>query len=211
MTKKSLSLFGFRLPAKYSAGGLLLVIIVAVLSGGKILPPRQNNTSVMPTPIQTEARIIVDKEASTSATAYVTKVVDGDTITVLIDGIKETVRFIGIDTPEVVDPRKLVQCFGREASEKTKALLTNQTVTLVVDPTQGNRDKYNRLLRYVFLGDVNINQQLLQEGYAHEYTYRLPYAYQTEFTQAERAAREGKKGLWADGVCPVATVTPSSL
>ena len=200
-----------RMPAKYSLTSIILVIVFLLLSYGKTPVVLQENLPVTPTPVVVDPQIIKTYEATSSASAQVVKVVDGDTITVLVDGKKETVRFIGIDTPEVVDPRRLVQCFGREASEKTKQILINKQVTLVDDQSQGNRDKYDRLLRYVFLGDVNINQQLLVEGYAHEYTYRLPYAYQAEFMQAERSARENKKGLWADGACPVVTATPSSL
>lgn len=132
----------------------------------------------------------------------VTSVIDGDTIKVNIGGKVETLRLIGIDTPETVDPRKLVQCFGKEASEKAKELLSGKRVKLEADPTQGEYDKYNRLLRYVFLEDeTNFNKMMILEGYAHEYTYVLPYKYQMEFKQAEKDAREAKRGLWADDTC----------
>ena len=133
----------------------------------------------------------------------VVKVIDGDTIEVQFNNQTETVRLIGIDTPETVDPRKPVQCFGKEASDKAKSLLNNQTVKLEPDIAQGERDKYGRLLRYVFLDGVNFNQLMISTGFAHEYTYRSnPYKYQIEFRQAEQDARNGKKGLWADNVCP---------
>ena len=132
----------------------------------------------------------------------VLKVIDGDTIDVLINEKKEIVRLIGIDTPEVVDPRKPVQCFGEEASQKAKQLLIGEQVRLESDPTQSDRDKYHRLLRYVFLPDGTfLNLLLIQEGFAHEYTYNSPYRYQKEFKGAQKKAQEGKKGLWADGVC----------
>ncbi|MBP9813651.1 thermonuclease family protein [Candidatus Woesebacteria bacterium] len=200
-----------RVANKFSLPTLIFVLVALILGGDKLRTFQSDTLPITPTPMDVSSRIVTSSEATNSATARVVKVVDGDTISVLLNGKKETVRLIGIDTPEVVDPRRLVQCFGKEASEKTKQLLTDKQVTLVDDQSQGNRDKYNRLLRYVFLDDVNINQQLLEEGYAHEYTYRLPYTYQPEFTDAERRARENKKGLWADGVCPVGTVTPSSL
>lgn len=129
-------------------------------------------------------------------------VVDGDTIKVLINGNVETIRLIGIDTPETVDPRKPVQCFGREASNKAKEILNNQIVYLESDPTQGERDKYQRLLRYVWLGDnTNFNKLMILEGYAHEYTYAVPYKYQTEFKQAEKEAEESSRGLWSPNTC----------
>ncbi len=133
--------------------------------------------------------------------AKVIRMVDGDTIKVLINNKEDTVRLIGIDTPETVDPRKPVQCFGVEASNKTKEVLTGKTIILESDPTQGNRDKYQRLLRYVFLNDLNFNKFMISEGYAHEYTYRIPYKYQEKFKNAERIAREENRGLWNENSC----------
>lgn len=132
----------------------------------------------------------------------VTNVVDGDTLDVLIDGKTERLRLIGIDTPETVDPRKPVQCFGIEASSKAKELLIGQEVRLEADSTQGERDKYNRLLRYVFLKDgTNFIEKMLGEGYGYEYTYDMPYKYQSTFKKAETLAQTNKKGLWADNAC----------
>ncbi len=123
-----------------------------------------------------------------------------------IDGKKETLRLIGIDTPETVDPRKPVQCFGKEASAKAKSLLSGKSVRLEADPTQGERDKYQRLLRYVFLEDgTNFDKLMISEGYAHEYTYNTPYKYQSEFKQAQKEAEASKVGLWADNACPTVT------
>ena len=131
----------------------------------------------------------------------IVRIVDGDTVVVNIKGIQEKVRLIGVDTPETVDPRGSVQCFGEEASAFTKSILENQTVRLEADPTQDDRDRYGRLLRYVFLNDTLVNKELISLGYGHEYTYRRPYKYQREFKNAERSARESQKGLWAQSVC----------
>lgn len=129
----------------------------------------------------------------------VVKVVDGDTIKVNIDGVEESIRMIGLDTPETVDPRKPVQCFGEEASNKAKELLSGKKVSLESDVTQGERDKYQRLLRYVYMEDGKLfNKLMIEEGFAHEYTYSIPYKYQEEFKEAEKSAREAKKGLWGD-------------
>jgi micrococcal nuclease len=130
-------------------------------------------------------------------------VTDGDTIKVMRDGAKETVRLIGVDTPETKDPRKPVQCFGREASKKTTDLLLGKHVRLEYDPVAGDKDKYGRLLRYVFLDDgTNISRQLIFDGYAHEYTYGAQlYKYRDDFMAAEKDARENKRGLWADDAC----------
>lgn len=157
--------------------------------------------------IKETARAVQENATSTaSATssdlAPVERVIDGDTVKIVLGSTTETVRLIGIDTPETVHPSKPVECFGKEASDKTKSLLEGTSVRIETDPSQGTRDKYGRLLAYLFLPDgTNVNQLLIAEGYAYEYTYNLPYKYQSQFKQAEKDAREQKRGLWADGVC----------
>lgn len=132
----------------------------------------------------------------------VVKVVDGDTVDVEIDGKTERVRLLGINTPEVVDPRKPVECFGREASAKAHELLEGREVELEADASQTDRDKYNRLLRYARTKEgLFYNLQIIKLGYAYEYTYDLPYKYQTEFKAAQIEAQTKKVGLWADGAC----------
>lgn len=136
-------------------------------------------------------------------TLQVVEVYDGDTIAVMIHGEKEKIRLIGVDTPETKDPRKPVQCFGREASDWTKRMLENRSVRIETDPSQGERDKYQRLLVYVWRDDgVFVNQALIDEGYAHEYTYgSVPYKYQQVFQQAQRAASQSERGLWSATGC----------
>lgn len=132
----------------------------------------------------------------------VVEVVDGDTIKMDIDGIIQTIRLIGIDTPETKDPRKPVQCFGKEATQKMHALVFGKMVHLEPDTSQDSKDKYNRLLGYIILDDgTNINQMMIADGYAYEYTYQTPYKYQKEFKAAQQEAESNKKGFWADGIC----------
>lgn len=153
------------------------------------------------TPVATSGQATTTPPAG-GGTYAVLRVVDGDTIAVSIDGKSETIRFIGIDTPETVDPRKAVQCFGKEASDKTKELLAGQRVMLEKDPSQGERDKYGRLLAYVYRSDgLPVNKYLVEQGYAHEYTYDTPYKYQAEFKTAQEAARTQGRGLWAPDAC----------
>jgi len=134
--------------------------------------------------------------------APVVRVVDGDTVDVNLDGQVVRLRLIGIDTPEIVDPRTSIQCFGREASAKAHELLDRQTVTVEADTTQDDVDRYGRLLRYIWLPDGRLfNQEMIDQGYAFEYTYRVPYKYQAEFKQAERDAREQQRGLWSPQTC----------
>lgn len=132
----------------------------------------------------------------------VVKVVDGDTIDVSINGETKRLRLIGINTPETVDPRTPVECFGKEASDKAKSLLTGKKVSLEADSTQGELDKYSRLLRYVFLEDeTNFNLYMIKEGYAYEYTYSAAYKYQKEFKEAQFYAKTNNKGLWSPTTC----------
>ncbi len=133
----------------------------------------------------------------------VVSVSDGDTIKVMMDKKIETIRLIGVDTPETVDPRRPVQCYGLEASNFTKKTLANANIKLESDFIAGDRDKYKRLLRYVFLEDgQNFNQVLIEDGYGHEYTYQSqPYKYQEAFKRSEQFARENSRGLWAPDAC----------
>jgi micrococcal nuclease len=133
--------------------------------------------------------------------AVVARVIDGDTVDVTLDGQTIRVRLIGIDTPETVDPRKPIECFGREASTRAHELLDGQAVFLEDDPSQGDVDRYGRALRYIWLADGRLfNLEMIAQGYAFEYTYNLPYRYQAQFKQAEHDARE-QRGLWAPGAC----------
>ncbi len=142
----------------------------------------------------------------------VISVVDGDTIKVLIEGKTTTLRLIGIDTAETVDPRKPVQCFGEEASKKAKELLTGRKVRIEQDSSQGELDKYGRLLAYVYRDDgLFYNEYMVKQGYAHEYTYNTPYKYQTEFKADQKYAQDNKLGLWSPDTCNGDTTTPASL
>ncbi len=124
--------------------------------------------------------------------AMVSRVIDGDTI-VLATG--EKVRYIGMDTPELVHPKKPVECFAKEAKEANQKLVEGRAVRLEKDVSE--RDKYGRLLRYVFVGDIMVNDYLVRQGFAHVSTYPPDVRYQEQFRQAEREARENNRGLWA--------------
>lgn len=144
--------------------------------------------------------INLDKTPEASKELFlVTKVVDGDTVT--IDKIG-TIRLIGINTPETVDPRKPVECFGKEASDRAKELLNGKKVYLEFDESQGKTDKYNRTLAYVFREDgLHFNVEMIKTGYAYEYTYNKPYKYQNQFKQAQKDAQNSQSGLWSANTC----------
>lgn len=127
----------------------------------------------------------------------VTHFTDGDTITIDMNGKDEKIRFIGVDTPETHKPNTPVQCFGPQAAARTKQLLTNQKIRLVSDSLTTNRDRYDRLLRYVYLTDgTNINKKLIEEGYGFYYPY-FPFTKSKEFNIAEQNAIGKRAGLWA--------------
>jgi len=173
-------------------------------------PPVEQNKIIEETPTQVEQKVAGEVKKYYK----VVNVVDGDTVDVLIGDKKERIRLIGLDTPETVEVGKPVECFGLEASKKAKELLADQEVDLESDPTQGDRDRYNRLLRYIILFDgTNFAQKMIATGYGRECTYESSYKYQNEFKEAQTSARTGGLGLWAEGVCPVSvdvtTPTPS--
>ena len=182
---------------------LFLIIVVLVTILGEKLPFESLPRAVENPQIANTAASEQKESAPAKEGFYpVVRVIDGDTIVVHINGVDEKIRLIGVNTPETVDPRKTVECFGKEASSFTKQLLENKFVRLEGDNSQDNRDKYKRLLRYVFLEDgMLFNKELIAEGYAYEYTYKIPYTYQTEFKSAQRDAEQNKKGLWVSDAC----------
>lgn len=127
----------------------------------------------------------------------VTRVVDGDTAEMLVDGREVDVRFIGIDTPESVAPDQPVECYGEEASAYTESRLEGRTVGLEYDVER--TDQYGRTLAYVWLGDELFNETLVAEGYAVVTTYPPNVAYVDRFVAAQREAREAGRGFW--GAC----------
>ena len=133
----------------------------------------------------------------------VTRVIDGDTL--VVQGIG-TVRLIGVDTPETVDPRRPVQYFGKEASEFTRRMAQGKVVRLEFDVER--KDRFGRTLAYVYLPDATfLNAEIVRQGYGHAYTL-FPFRYLDQFRAYEREAREAERGLWAAGS---ASVLPSVI
>jgi micrococcal nuclease len=144
--------------------------------------------------------------------ARVTRIVDGDTIEVVITGRRagpgagdarvgqhHDVRLLGIDTPESVNPNTAVECFGEESSAALAAFLEDQDVVLVDDVE--NTDQYDRLLRYVYLGHEMANGRLVANGYAFAYTYPPNVRHSAFFVRLQRDAREADRGLWSPEAC----------
>lgn len=193
---------------------LFITIITLVLSGylfwsgltqeGKLLPLQPKPTPQTPT-----INVSVDEaaEEGTQSTpssqeqnsVKVTKVVDGDTVEVEIEGVKKKLRYIGVNTPETVDPRRVVQCFGKEASNENKRLVEGKNIYLEKDVSE--TDKFNRLLRYIYLklddgSLLFVNDYLVRQGFANASEYPPDIKYSDRFREAEREARENKRGLW---------------
>lgn len=171
-----------RLPARSGLGLALCLAALGACSGGR--PPAETRPP-------------------DGAPLYpVDHVIDGDTLIVDLGEARETVRLIGIDAPETGDGRTQLECFGREAQGEARRLLGGRRVRLATDPSQDTRDRYDRLLAYVWLEDGTfVNLAMVETGYAFEYTYDLPYRYQRELRDAEARARETGAGLWAPGAC----------
>lgn len=199
---------------------LALMLAAAPGAGAKTTTPTARPTAAQPSPTPASVQA-PSLPPSGLERATVTRVVDGDTIDVTLNRRTVRVRLLGVDTPETVHPSRPVECFGREASRFLKELLEGQTVLLESDASQGDRDRYNRLLRFVWLPDGRlVNYEIIAQGYGFEYTFNLPYKYQDQFKAAQRAAREAQTGLWAPNACngertsavatPVPTAPPDS-
>jgi len=148
------------------------------------VPPTPAPTPVPPTPTPT----------SPAQTAQVTGIVDGDTIDVQIEAQTFRVRYIGINTPETGQP-----C-AAEATNYNAELVMGKVATMVKDVSE--TDRYGRLLRYVYVGDIFVNAELVRQGYANAVTYPPDVAYADLFVQLEAEARAAGRGCWA---APIST------
>jgi micrococcal nuclease len=160
--------------------------------------PTETPTSPPTIPSLTEAACV--PTGTTREIATVTRIVDGDTIDVEIDGASFRVRYIGIDTPERGRP------FFDEATGKNASLVEGRTVTLIKDVSE--TDRYDRLLRYVLVGSTFVNHQLVRDGYALAFTYPPDVACSKAFVEAQRQAASEGRGLWAATPTPYHTPQP---
>lgn len=144
--------------------------------------------------------------------AQVLRVIDGDTIEVSIDDQTYKVRYIGIDTPETVHPTKAVEWMGPQATEANRRLVEGQTVLLEKDVSE--TDKYGRLLRYVWVGELMVNAELVRLGFAQVSTYPPDVRYQDTFLQLQREPRDAGRGLWGEQPAaaePTTTSVPTEV
>lgn len=215
---------------KIGIGFIAFLVILALLNCGSAAeegsqpspsPSTEAVASAMP---RTSPPPTVAPSPSTAAQpartdAQVVEVVDGDTLKVSIGGgPTQTVRIIGVDTPETKDPRQPVMCYGAEATAKTQELVDVAGGHVQLEKDVSDTDRYDRLLRYVWLihpdGTRMLNEELVKGGYAQSSTYPPDVKYQELFVAAQQQARESGAGLW--GACgsfgaeatPVLSVAP---
>lgn len=135
------------------------------------------------------------------AGAVLRRVIDGDTVEVIMpDGAAQRVRLLGIDAPETnAGTGKRSECYAAESTEALRNLAPiDSTLVLITDPTQDTRDIYGRLLAYMYRESTNVNEELVSQGAAREYTYKnRAYRFQTTFREREEEARLAELGLWA--------------
>jgi len=141
--------------------------------------------------------VLVQKEtcstnSAQTSTEKVVRIIDGDTFEIN-GGIK--VRLIGIDTPEMKNQNKTIDCFAQESKRKLETMIGGKEVVLVKDISE--TDKYGRLLRYVYLGNEMVNDTLVKEGYARISTFPPDVKFKDQFLADERQAREANFGLWS--------------
>lgn len=135
------------------------------------------------------------KQASQRTPATVVRVIDGDTFIANTEGRKQRIRLLLVDTPETVHPNKPVQPFGKEASDFSKKTLKDQKVQLEFDKKK--RDRYGRLLAYVYLKDgTSFNQTLLVKGFARVTVFPPNEKHKKEYKEAEKKAKQKHRGLW---------------
>jgi len=190
----------------YKNGSPVPLDVPGKIHNGRTLVPLRFVSEAMGASVEwkadTQTIIIKRKENSQvdvskpTIMVQVTRVIDGDTIEVNMQGKTEKVRLIGIDTPETVHPEKEVEYYGKEASNFTKSKLESQQVELEFDVQE--RDKYGRLLAYVWLNGQLFNEILVKEGYAKVSTYPPNVKYVDKFTVAQKEAREQGRGLWGE-------------
>lgn len=160
----------------------LIVTLVILLVGAYVVPRIESESS--------------GQQVVLAGMYRISQFNDGDTITVEMAGKSEKIRMIGVDTPETEDPRKPVQCYGKAASAFTRQLIGDQPVRLEADPLNTNRDRYNRLLRYVYLPDGRmVNAEIIRQGYGFAYI-SFPFTKIDEFKQYQTTARDENRGLW---------------
>jgi micrococcal nuclease len=197
---------------------IVVAVVGAALSGSESTPePDYDN--VVAAEESTQAHVLAtpfpDESDASPEPALpffdVVSITDGDTIKIRLNEKTETVRLVNMNTPETVDPRRPVECMGKEASEKMTELVSRKKVRLEIDETQTERDRYGRLLRFVFLEDgTDVGLELIKQGFAESSPYgSSPHKYLDEYKSAQSQAQTEQIGLWDPDICPTPTPEPT--
>ena len=189
-----------RLNNKDTRTFLSFIIILFFLATGstklnEYLPPQLKKIIYLPSPT-TNPQIqgtSSDKSNLQKEVVKVIRIIDGDTIQ-LEDGRK--LRYIGIDTPELTDPRKGMECYGKESSKRNHELVFGKNIRIEKDVSE--TDRYKRILRYVYIDEIMINELLVKEGYALASSYPPDVKYQDILMKAQEVAKANKSGLWGN-------------
>lgn len=180
------------------------IVIEAGVPAQAVIPDVKVQATQPAPPTEPATIVLEPTEPEVALTAgKVTRVVDGDTLDIDIGGTVSRVRIIGVDTPETVDPRQPVMCYGKEASAETKRLVDLASKNVLLEKDISETDRYGRLLRYVWLehpdGRRMLNLELVKGGFAQVSTYPPDVKYVDMLLQARREARQSSAGLW--GAC----------
>lgn len=185
--------------ARTTVWGTATVALIAVLTacGAPERADRAATPSAPGTVVQPASGSVAVVEGPIETNAVVVRVVDGDTLRVERQGQEDTIRLIGMDTPETKKPNTAVECFGHEASEHLVQLVPAGT-RLRLERDAEERDRYDRILAYVYREDgLFVNLAMVADGYAGQLTVPPNVAHADAFTAAARVAREQDKGLWS--------------
>lgn len=193
---------------------IVALLVIAVAACGEVSQtpePAAPTSSVAPAPtpvplISTPAptRPAATISSAPGMAARVTRVVDGDTLKAQVAGRIETVRVIGLDTPESVKPGTPIECFAlRATAEAKRRLPVGAAILLEPDPTQATRDRYGRLLAHVWLADGTLYaERMISGGFGIHYVYGgVPSIHADRLAAAEDAARTALRGLWSSSTC----------
>jgi endonuclease YncB( thermonuclease family) len=220
ITDKKIAQF-FQVPNKKAAYPIAVltlffagITLYPQTSTGAKTPEKQETTIATNQDQEKENRSLEDTTNSDVLLTYeVTEIIDGDTFKANIDGNIETIRIVGIEAPETKHPSRPVECLGEEATQKLAELIRGKNIALETDETQSNRDRYGRLLRFIFLEDgTDVGLELIKQGYANESLYSsTPHKYHRDYVYAESEAKRQNLGLWNESTCPKATTAPAPI
>lgn len=208
--------------ARSIIGTILGVIVIILLQRAQLLSeqssePTSHASRVVPQTLVVESvtsthsasspaeSFLVTTTTHLTMNARVVRVVDGDTLVVRRVGESndEKVRLLGVNTPETVDPRRMVECFGKDASGYMHGFVEGKDVFLAEDVLADDRDKYHRLLRNVYLLEgIDVNASLVRQGYAQAYlSFPLNKARKQQLSRLQEEAKANQRGLWSVETC----------